>query len=74
MHLEHTKSDFRGGVLSSNREARHDTTKDALLGVEWSPVRSFTVGASIEQHKRYSNDINSDYSAIVTTLTATWKF
>lgn len=72
--LEHTKSDFRGGVLSSNREARHDITKDALLGDERSPVRAFTAGASIEQQKRSSNDINSDYSATVTSLTATLKF
>ena len=73
MRLEHVQSDFRGGALR-NGEARRDTADNALLGVEWTPARAFTAGASLANQKRSSNDINSEYRATVATLTASLKF
>ena len=73
MRFEHVQSDFRGGALP-NGEARRDTADNALLGVEWTPARAFTAGASLANQKRSSNDINSEYRATVATLTASLKF
>ena len=73
MRFEHVQGNFRGGALL-NGEARRDNTNNALLGVEWSPVRAFKVGASLANEQRASNDINSEYRATVATLTASLKF
>jgi exopolysaccharide biosynthesis operon protein EpsL len=73
--LEHVQSYFRGGaVLPANGQTRRDTTNNALVGVNWLPLRSLTVGARLERQQRSSNDALAEYDATVAIISALLQF
>jgi exopolysaccharide biosynthesis operon protein EpsL len=73
--LEHVQSHFRGGaVLPANGQTRRDTANHALVGVNWLPLRSLTVGSGLERQQRSSNDALASYDATIATLSASLTF
>ena len=73
--LERVQSYFRGGaVLPANGQTRRDTANHALVGVNWLPLRSLTVGSVLERQQRFSNDALAEYDATIATITASWIF
>ena len=72
-HLEHTESDFRGGS-APNGSSRSDTANSMLVGVSWLPLRSLTLGASLQEERRSSSDALMEYDATVATISAALLF
>jgi hypothetical protein len=59
-HAMISKRSFLGtGVFTDTN--REDSTKSAGVGVDWAPLRSFSVGADIDRISRDSNSHTVDY-------------
>jgi exopolysaccharide biosynthesis operon protein EpsL len=59
-HAMISKRSFLGnGVITDTN--REDWTKSAGVGVDWAPLRSFSVGADIDRTSRDSNSTIPDY-------------
>lgn len=71
--LEHIQSYFRGGVVA-NVPSRNDTTNNALIGLDWLPLRSLTIGASLQRLQTSSNYALFEYDATVVNVGAVLKF
>jgi exopolysaccharide biosynthesis operon protein EpsL len=70
--VEHVQSAFRGG--SANGSSREDVTNTALVGADWTPLRSLTLGASLQEDRRSSSDPLSEYHATVANISAALLF
>lgn len=73
-HLEYGQSYFRGGSAAPTVLSRRDTRTNALLGVNWSPLRSISVGASLEHQRRSSNDLPFNYETTIASVNASLMF
>jgi hypothetical protein len=71
--LEHVQSDFRGGS-GPNGSSRSDTANTMSMGVSWLPLRSLTLGATVQDERRSSTDALSEYHATVATISAALLF
>ena len=74
MRLEHIQSYFRGGVAVSGAPSRHDTTRTALLGADWSLLRGVSVGASLQRQRRSSNNTSFEYDDTIAGVNASLMF
>jgi exopolysaccharide biosynthesis operon protein EpsL len=73
--LEHVQSQFRGGsVLPANGQSRRDVADNALVSVNWLPLRILTIAAGLERQQRSSNDALSEYQATIVTIDASLTF
>ena len=72
-HLDIAKRSFLddGGLPDSNRE---DWTKSAGVGVDWMPLRSFSVGGNLERSSRNSNRADLDYTDTTASVNANLFF
>ncbi len=53
--IEESTRDFRGPVVPTTTEARHDKLGSAQIGLDWAPWRNIVVGAAIQKSRRSSN-------------------
>ncbi len=74
MRLEVMESDFRGGLVASSVPPRSDTRAIARVGADWMLLRSITVGASLEQQRRSSNESLNNYDATIASINAAFQF
>lgn len=74
MRLERVRSDFRGPVFPPVEALRYDHAQTALLGVEWNPLHSLVLDASLQRQRRSSNTTGVDFDANIASLNARLKF
>jgi exopolysaccharide biosynthesis operon protein EpsL len=72
--LSQTSSDYRGAVVTSAGPLRHDDLSSAQLGLNWTPLRSVTVGASLRHQHRSSNSAGFDFDDTGASLSASILF
>jgi hypothetical protein len=65
-------TDYRNS--SSTAEGRKEDTGLIELGLDWRPIRSLTLGASVQGEERSSNLPNLDYTATITRFSASFIF
>lgn len=61
-HADISKRSFLGDGVNNANTNRVDRTKTVGVGVDWMPLRSFSVGANLDHSNRNSNDADYDYS------------
>lgn len=74
MRLEQIQSDFRGGAVAPPGGFRSDTARNILLGADWLPLRSVTLGATLQHQRRSSNELLADYDATIAGVRASLMF
>lgn len=75
LNLEAGQRDFRGGAVVALPVARQDRTQSAQLSVDWSPIRAFSLSASLLYAERSSNYPGFyDYKANVANVAAQFTF
>jgi len=57
-----SERDYHGAIVATP-ELRQDTVHSILLGAEWRPTRTITVGAALQRDTRLSNLDRFDYDA-----------
>ncbi|MRR49936.1 MAG: putative exosortase B-associated extracellular polysaccharide biosynthesis transporter EpsL [Rhodocyclaceae bacterium] len=67
--LEKAQRDFYGPVVPVTF-TRHDQTRSALIGLDWTATRAFSLGASLQHDTRSSNNANLEYKANTASVTA----
>ncbi len=72
--VERIRSDFRGPLPSNAGPARGDTLHSAQIGVEWLPLRSLTLDASLQRLRRSSNFSGVDFDTSIAGVNARIKF
>lgn len=73
MSITHSKVEYLGPIVS-NLIARHDTNQSEELGLDWSPQRSVTLGASMQSSHRSSNYSAYEYDDRTSNLFLTLSF
>ena len=61
-------------ILTAVPASRSDTLRTALIAVDWQPLRSATVSASLQNDKRASNQPGLDYESNTLGVTAQLTF
>lgn len=74
MRLEQVQSDFRGGTVARPGGTRSDTARTALIGADWLPLRSVTLGATLQHQRRSSNESLANYDATIASVSASLMF
>ena len=74
MRLERIKSDFRGPVFPPPGPLRSDIVNSAQLAVDWSPLRSLALGASLQRQWRSSNNPGFEFDASIASVNAKLMF
>ena len=73
--IDHATRDFRGPLPGAPAgEARHDTTGSAQIGLDWTPIRSLTLGTAVQKSRRSSNYPGLDFSDTTTSVNAQLTF
>lgn len=72
--LSRTASDYDGAVIASTAPLRHDDLSSTELALNWTPLRSVTVNASLRHQRRSSNTAGFDFEDDVATLNASVLF
>jgi exopolysaccharide biosynthesis operon protein EpsL len=65
--------DYRGAIVLTPEE-RRDTVQSFLIGSEWKPLRTVTVGASLQRDTRASNFGRLDYESNAASVYAQLLF
>ncbi|MDP3306932.1 MAG: putative exosortase B-associated extracellular polysaccharide biosynthesis transporter EpsL, partial [Methylotenera sp.] len=65
---------FLGEVGISINNGRVDTSKSISLGVDWTPLRSVTIGANLARSSRSSNLAGFDFTDTTAGLNANLFF
>lgn len=74
VRLSHTDSDFQGPILPPPGPLRKDSMGSWEVGVDWTPWRVFTVGASYLHQYRASNEPTFDFVDSLASIRATLTF
>lgn len=74
MRLEHIQSDYRGGLVARPGGNRSDTARIIMLGADWLPLRSVTLGATLQHERRSSNELLAEYDATIAGVSASLMF
>jgi len=74
--LQHSKRDFLGdpGLLLSPQPTRQDSVNSASLSVNYQPVRTVNISASIQTERRSSNQLYVDYADKTINLNLSFGF
>jgi hypothetical protein len=64
--------DYRGAIIQTTE--RNDMVQSFLLGGEWKPLRTVTVGAALQRDTRSSNFNRLDYEANAASIYAQLLF
>jgi exopolysaccharide biosynthesis operon protein EpsL len=70
--LGRVHTDYRNS--SPAAPSRKDDTDVSELGLDWTPIRSLTLGASVQQEERSSNLPGFDYRATISRFSASFIF
>lgn len=62
------------GALIALPENRKDTLTQALLAIDWAPLRTLTVSGTVQRDNRSSNRQNQDFSAQTLGVSANFVF
>ena len=74
MEFAYLTDDYRNPVVPYSGPLRSDNTRRGMLGLDWTPRRNVTLGASVRREQRDSNiDIN-DYDDTLSSVTAALRF
>ena len=74
MDFERATWSYRGPVFVEPTPFRGDTVLSALAGVDWTPFRNVTLGASAQRSHRSSNIFTDEYNDTLVTVNASLKF
>jgi hypothetical protein len=74
MTLSRASADFRGPVVVSLAPLRHDDVSSVQLGLNWTPLRSVTVGASLRHQRRTTNATGFDFEESGANVSASVLF
>ena len=74
MDFERATWSYRGPVFVEPTPFRGDTVLSALAGVDWTPFRNVTLGASAQRSHRSSNIFTDEYNDTSVTVNASLKF
>jgi len=75
LSLSRAESNYRGtGVVPAAGPARRDTLDSAEVGVNWSVMRSASVGISVQQQRRASNTDGIGFDATLVVINASITF
>jgi exopolysaccharide biosynthesis operon protein EpsL len=74
LKLDQVRSDFRGPVFTPTGPLRSDTVSSAQLGVDWSPLRSVSLGASLQRQRRSSNNAGVAFDDTIASVSASLMF
>lgn len=72
--LAYETDDYRQPVLPIAGPGRSDNLRRALVGVNWTPIRTLTLAASVQREERDSNINLNDYNDTLSLLSATLTF
>lgn len=67
-------SDFRGPVVPTTGPSRRDVLRSIQLGMDWTPLRNATIGATVQRERRSSTDANFEFDDTSAFLTASFIF
>ena len=74
IQADRTERDYRGPVIATAGPQREDEERSAQLGVNWTPMRSLVLNASVQRYTRSSNVAGDDYDANVANVSAAFTF
>jgi hypothetical protein len=72
--IERIRTDFRGPVPLYAGALRGDTLHSAQLGIDWYPLQSLTLDASLQRLRRSSNFAGVDFDTSIAGFNAKLKF
>ena len=62
------------GATDSTLSNRVDTLRTSMIGLEWKPLRALSLGASLQNEKRMSNQPGLDYTDTIAGVTGQFAF
>lgn len=74
LQIARTVSDFPGPVFGITGPLRRDEFRTASVGINWSPVRNVSLGASLQHDRRLSNEPSAPFSDTIGSLSASMTF
>ncbi len=72
--LSQTASDYDGPVVASAAPLHHDDLNSAELALDWTPLRTVTVKASLRHQRRTSNTAGFDFDDNIASVNASVLF
>ena len=73
--IDESTRDFRGPLAGAPAtDMRQDRLGAAQIGLDWTPIRSLTLGTALQKSRRSSNYPGLDFSDTTTSITAQLTF
>lgn len=71
---DYARLDYRGALIASPLGERSDTLRSAMIGLEWQPLRTLSLSASLQNDQRTSSQPGLDYDAKIANVSAQVSF
>lgn len=74
LRYDYAKRDFLAPIISTAFDGRSDTQRLGSISLEWQPMTSVLISASLQSDKRSSNKPGLDYDSTMGSVTAQFTF
>ena len=74
LRYDYAKRDFLGPIVSTAYDGRSDTQRLGSIALEWQPMTSLFISASLQNDRRNSNKPGLDYQSTMGSVTAQFTF